>query len=147
MTANTAPITERRERTFLVLAGIFLSAMTLLNVVGITRFIQFGPLALAVVCMWTMFALRAAAQLAGAVGTAVAPRSRDSGGGEDTKRVLLSETAARRVCALRRLLLGRLTRIPHRARNSFELLLLRLLGLWTLTLDRGTAILAQLVVA
>ena len=41
-------ITERRERTFLVLAGIFLSAMTLLNVVGITRFIQLGPLALAV---------------------------------------------------------------------------------------------------
>ena len=41
-------IRERRERTFLVLAGIFLSAMTLLNVVGITRFIQFGPLALAV---------------------------------------------------------------------------------------------------
>ena len=48
MTTNTAFITERRERTFLVLAGIFLSAMTLLNVVGITRFIQFGPLALAV---------------------------------------------------------------------------------------------------
>ena len=47
MTASTAFITERRERTFLVLAGIFLSAMTLLNVVGITRFIQFGPLALA----------------------------------------------------------------------------------------------------
>ena len=42
MTASTAFITERRERTFLVLAGIFLSAMTLLNVVGITRFIQFG---------------------------------------------------------------------------------------------------------
>jgi len=41
-------LTERRERTFLVLAGIFLSAMTLLNVVGITRFIQLGPLALAV---------------------------------------------------------------------------------------------------
>ena len=41
-------IRERRERTFLVLAGIFLSAMTLLNVVGITRFIQLGPLALAV---------------------------------------------------------------------------------------------------
>ena len=48
VTASTAFITERRERTFLVLAGIFLSAMTLLNVVGITRFIQFGPLALAV---------------------------------------------------------------------------------------------------
>jgi uncharacterized PurR-regulated membrane protein YhhQ (DUF165 family) len=33
---------------FFVFAGIFLSAMTLLNVVGITRFIQLGPLALAV---------------------------------------------------------------------------------------------------
>ncbi len=39
---------ERRERVFLVLAGIFLCAMTLLNVVGITRFIQLGPMALAV---------------------------------------------------------------------------------------------------
>ena len=48
MEAISGVITERRERTFLVLAGIFLSAMTLLNVVGITRFIQLGPLALAV---------------------------------------------------------------------------------------------------
>jgi len=39
---------ERRERVFIVLAAVFLSAMTLLNVVGITRFIQLGPLALAV---------------------------------------------------------------------------------------------------
>jgi len=39
---------ERRERVFLILAGFFLCAMTLLNVVGITRFIQLGPLALAV---------------------------------------------------------------------------------------------------
>ena len=39
---------ERRERVFLVLAGVFLSAMTLLNVIGITRFVQLGPLALAV---------------------------------------------------------------------------------------------------
>mgnify|MGYP001813821324 CR=1 FL=1 len=39
---------ERRERTFLVLAGTFLCAMTLLNVIGITRFIQLGPMALAV---------------------------------------------------------------------------------------------------
>ena len=44
----TALIRERRERVFLVLAGLFLCAMTLLNVVGITRFIQLGPLALAV---------------------------------------------------------------------------------------------------
>ena len=38
---------ERRERVFLVLAGFFLCAMTLLNVVGNTRFIQLGPLSLA----------------------------------------------------------------------------------------------------
>ena len=41
-------LAERRERTFLVLAGIFLCAMTLLNVIGITRFVQLGPMALAV---------------------------------------------------------------------------------------------------
>lgn len=39
---------ERRERVFLVLAGFFLCAMTMLNIIGITRFIQLGPLALAV---------------------------------------------------------------------------------------------------
>ena len=39
---------ERRERVFLVLAGFFLCAMTLLNVIGITRFIQLGPMQLAV---------------------------------------------------------------------------------------------------
>ena len=39
---------ERRERVFLVLAGIFLCAMTMLNIIGITRFIQLGPMALAV---------------------------------------------------------------------------------------------------
>ena len=43
-----AALHERRERTFVVLAGIFLCAMTLLNVIGITRFVQLGPLALAV---------------------------------------------------------------------------------------------------
>jgi queuosine precursor transporter len=41
-------LAERRERTFLVLAGVFLCAMTLLNVIGITRFVQLGPMALAV---------------------------------------------------------------------------------------------------
>ena len=41
-------LTERRERVFLVLAGVFLSAMTLLNVIGITKFVQLGPLAVAV---------------------------------------------------------------------------------------------------
>jgi len=45
---SQAELHERRERVFLVLAGFFLCAMTLLNVVGITRFIQIGPLALAV---------------------------------------------------------------------------------------------------
>ena len=43
-----ADLRERRERTFLVLAGFFLCSMTLLNVIGITRFIQLGPMALAV---------------------------------------------------------------------------------------------------
>ena len=43
-----AQLTERRERVFIVLAGTFLCAMTLLNVIGITRFVQFGPMALAV---------------------------------------------------------------------------------------------------
>ncbi len=38
----------RRERVFLVLAGIFLCAMTLLNVLGLTRFIQLGWLTVAV---------------------------------------------------------------------------------------------------
>ena len=41
-------LNERRERVFIILAGIFLCSMTLLNVIGITRFIQLGPLALAV---------------------------------------------------------------------------------------------------
>ena len=39
---------ERRERVFLVLAGFFLCAMTMLNIIGITRFMQWGPLTLAV---------------------------------------------------------------------------------------------------
>jgi len=38
----------RREKVFLILAGTFLCAMTLLNVIGITRFVQLGPMALAV---------------------------------------------------------------------------------------------------
>jgi uncharacterized PurR-regulated membrane protein YhhQ (DUF165 family) len=47
-TVTQAALMERRERVFLVLAGVFLSAMTLLNIIGITKFIQLGPLALAV---------------------------------------------------------------------------------------------------
>lgn len=43
-----SPLQERRERVFLFLAGFFLCAMTLLNVVGITRFVQLGPMQLAV---------------------------------------------------------------------------------------------------
>jgi uncharacterized PurR-regulated membrane protein YhhQ (DUF165 family) len=39
---------ERRERVFLILAGIFICAMTMLNILGITRFIQLGPMQLAV---------------------------------------------------------------------------------------------------
>jgi uncharacterized PurR-regulated membrane protein YhhQ (DUF165 family) len=41
-------LAERRERVFLVLAGIFICAMTMLNILGITRFIQLGPMQLAV---------------------------------------------------------------------------------------------------
>ena len=43
-----AKFVERRERVFLLLAGFFLCAMTLLNVTGITRFIELGPMTLAV---------------------------------------------------------------------------------------------------
>ena len=45
---SESQLQERRERVFLVLAGFFLCAMTLLNVIGITRFVQFGPMQLAV---------------------------------------------------------------------------------------------------
>lgn len=43
-----AALRERRERVFLILAGTFLCAMTMLNIIGITRFVQLGPMALAV---------------------------------------------------------------------------------------------------
>ena len=46
--AVSPELRERRERVFLVLAGVFLCAMTMLNIIGITRFIQLGPLSLAV---------------------------------------------------------------------------------------------------
>lgn len=45
---SDSQLQERRERVFLVLAGFFLCAMTLLNVIGITRFVQLGPMQLAV---------------------------------------------------------------------------------------------------
>jgi len=38
----------RRERVFLILAGTFLGAMAMLNILGITKFIHLGPLQLAV---------------------------------------------------------------------------------------------------
>lgn len=38
----------RRERVFLLLAGFFIAAMTMLNILGITRFVQLGPLTIAV---------------------------------------------------------------------------------------------------
>ena len=44
---SSEALQERRERVFLVLAGIFICAMTMLNIVGITRFIQLGPMSLA----------------------------------------------------------------------------------------------------
>lgn len=45
---SESELQERRERVYLLLAGFFLSAMVLLNVLGITRFIQIGPMQLAV---------------------------------------------------------------------------------------------------
>ena len=48
MTLQSEELYERRERVFLVLAGFFLCAMTLLNVIGITRFVELGPLTVAV---------------------------------------------------------------------------------------------------
>lgn len=41
-------ISQRREQVFLLLAGVFLCSMTLLNIIGITKFVQLGPMALAV---------------------------------------------------------------------------------------------------
>ena len=48
LAVSNSELQERRERVFLVLAGFFLCAMTLLNVIGITRFVQLGPMQLAV---------------------------------------------------------------------------------------------------
>jgi uncharacterized PurR-regulated membrane protein YhhQ (DUF165 family) len=39
---------NRKEKVFLILSAIFLSSMTMLNVIGITRFIELGSLQLAV---------------------------------------------------------------------------------------------------
>lgn len=43
-----AELHERRERVFLILAGTFLGMMIMLNILGITKFIQLGPFVLAV---------------------------------------------------------------------------------------------------
>ena len=48
MTPENHILLVRRERVFLILAGIFLCAMTMLNLLGITRFIDLGPWTLAV---------------------------------------------------------------------------------------------------
>ncbi|HKI73399.1 MAG TPA: queuosine precursor transporter [Pseudomonadales bacterium] len=44
----TDELREKRERVYLMLAGFFLCSMTMLNIIGLTRFIQIGPMALAV---------------------------------------------------------------------------------------------------
>ena len=44
----TPALHERREHVFLLFAGIFLGSMAMLNILGITRFVHIGPLALAV---------------------------------------------------------------------------------------------------
>lgn len=38
--AAGALVAQRRERVFMVLAGIFLGSMTMLNILGITRFLD-----------------------------------------------------------------------------------------------------------
>lgn len=45
---EASPIQARRERVFLLLAGTFIGAMAMLNIIGITRFIRVGPLSVAV---------------------------------------------------------------------------------------------------
>ena len=45
---DPALLRRRRERVFLLLAGIFLGTLAMLNIIGITRFVHIGPLTLAV---------------------------------------------------------------------------------------------------
>lgn len=45
---EASALQARRERVFLVLAGLFIGAMSMLNIIGITRFLQIGPLTLPV---------------------------------------------------------------------------------------------------
>lgn len=46
--SDDAKTSLRRENTFMLLTGFFLCSMTLLNVIGITRFIELGPMSLAI---------------------------------------------------------------------------------------------------
>ncbi len=45
---EASELQARRERVFLILAGLFIGAMAMLNIIGITRFIRIGPLTLPV---------------------------------------------------------------------------------------------------
>jgi len=45
---EASPLHAKRERVFLVLAGIFLGTMTMLNILGISRFIVIGDMEVAV---------------------------------------------------------------------------------------------------
>jgi uncharacterized PurR-regulated membrane protein YhhQ (DUF165 family) len=47
-TLGNSDLQERRERVYLALAGTFICAMTMLNIIGITRFVELGPLSLAI---------------------------------------------------------------------------------------------------
>ena len=48
LATSGSDLQERRERVFLVLAGVFICSMTMMNIIGSTRFIQLGPMALTV---------------------------------------------------------------------------------------------------
>jgi len=45
---DPARLHERRERVFLLFAVLFVGSMAMLNIIGITRFVQIGPLSVAV---------------------------------------------------------------------------------------------------
>lgn len=45
---EASELQARRERVFLLVAGLFLGAMAMLNIIGITRFVRMGPLSLAI---------------------------------------------------------------------------------------------------
>ena len=41
---EASPIHARRERVFLIMAGLFIGTLAMLNILGITRFIKLGEL-------------------------------------------------------------------------------------------------------